>query len=104
MTLPTIGTVTRQTIAGAISTATHGSGRSSLSHYVRAVRVAAYDAGGRPWVYEWRSGPDLRAARCGLGCTGIILSVTIECVPVHDVAERVRVRASLASVLEQQRE
>src|SRR5579863_9985749 len=32
-TLPSLGLITEQTIAGAISTATHGSGRQSLSHY-----------------------------------------------------------------------
>ena len=33
-TLPTLGAITQQTIAGAISTGTHGSGRQSLSHFV----------------------------------------------------------------------
>ena len=39
-TLPTLGAVKRQTIAGAISTGTHGSGAPGLSHFVHAVRVA----------------------------------------------------------------
>ena len=43
-TVPTLGLVTEQTIAGAISTGTHGSGRPSLSHYMDEIRVAAYDA------------------------------------------------------------
>ena len=34
VTLPTLGLITEQTIAGAISTGTHGSGRHSLSHYM----------------------------------------------------------------------
>src|SRR5262245_11214642 len=42
-TLPTLGAIKRQTVAGAISTGTHGSGRQSLSHFVLAVRLAAYD-------------------------------------------------------------
>ncbi len=75
-TLPTYGMVCKQTIAGAISTATHGSGRSSLSHYVDAVSVAAYDpATGKPTVFEWSEGDQLRAARCALGCAGVLLSV-----------------------------
>jgi hypothetical protein len=99
LTLPTIGTVTRQTVAGAISTATHGSGRSSLSHYVRALRVAAYDDTGRACMYDWTASTALLAARCGLGCTGIIISVTFECVPVHSVAEQVTIHSSLDAVL-----
>lgn len=42
-TLPSVGLITEQTVAGVISTATHGSGRHSLSHYVEQLRVAAYD-------------------------------------------------------------
>jgi hypothetical protein len=39
-TLPTFGAVKKQTIAGAISTGTHGSGLQSLSHFVTNVRIA----------------------------------------------------------------
>ncbi len=43
-TTPSIGLITEQAIAGAISTGTHGSGKNSLSHYIDEVRVATYDA------------------------------------------------------------
>ena len=42
-TLPSLGAITQQTIAGAIATGTHGSGANTLSHYVEELRVAAYD-------------------------------------------------------------
>jgi FAD/FMN-containing dehydrogenase len=99
LTLPTVGTVMEQTVAGAISTATHGSGCSSLSHYVTALRVAGYDATGRPVIHEWHGGDDVRAARCALGCAGIILSVTFECVPMFHVAERVTTHNSIEPIL-----
>lgn len=89
-TLPTLGVIKRQTIAGAISTATHGSGRQSVSHFVTAVRVAAYDAAGAPRTIDYRGGDELRAARCGLGCTGVILSVELRSVPKYRVRETVR--------------
>jgi len=38
-TLPTLGVIKRQTISGAVSTGTHGSGRPSLSHFVTGVRI-----------------------------------------------------------------
>ena len=41
-TLPTLGAIKKQTIAGAISTGTHGSGSPGLSHFVQAVRLARY--------------------------------------------------------------
>jgi FAD/FMN-containing dehydrogenase len=89
-TLPSIGLITEQTIAGAISTATHGSGRHSLSHYMEEIRSAAFDSeNGRARVYVWNDGDELRAARCGLGCLGVILSVRFRCIPKYLIAERV---------------
>ncbi len=62
-TLPSIGLITEQTIAGAIATGTHGSGKHSLSHYVAELRVAAYDgATGKARIYTWSDGTELRAA------------------------------------------
>jgi len=98
LTLPTMGTITRQTIAGAISTATHGSGPSSLSHYIQSVRIAAYDGQGQPCVYTIDAGDDLRAVRCGLGLTGIILSVTLTCIRSYNISETLGVVDSLEDV------
>src|SRR5215470_1504820 len=75
-TLPTLGAIKRQAIAGAVSTGTHGSGRASFSHFVTKARVAAFDpATGQPKIFEYEAGDELRAARCGLGCLGILLSL-----------------------------
>jgi hypothetical protein len=99
-TLPTVGVITRQTIAGAISTGTHGSGKPSLSHYASEIRVAAYDPdSGRARVYRWDSGDKLRAARCAVGCMGVILSVKLRCVPSYHVEEVVVQRNTLEEVI-----
>ena len=101
VTLPTLGAVKLQTISGAISTATHGSGRSSLSHYIEEMRVAAYDkTTGKAKIYTWKNGdPELIAARCAVGCTGVILSVKFRCVPDYCVEENVRVYDTIKEVL-----
>jgi L-gulonolactone oxidase len=100
-TLPTMGVIKRQTLSGAISTGTHGSGTRSLSHFVVHVRVAGYDsATGKPRIYEHAGGDELRASRCGLGCTGVILSVDLQTVPQYMVEETVRIRRSLDEVLD----
>jgi hypothetical protein len=99
-TMPSLGLITEQTIAGAISTGTHGSGKHSLSHYMEELRVAAYDAEtGRARIYVWNQGAELGAARCGLGCMGIILSVRFRCIPRYDVAETIAPAASIHDVL-----
>ena len=103
-TLPTLGGIRKQTIAGAISTATHGSGSSSLSHFVEEVRVAAYDpVSRRARVYHFKNGARLRAARCALGCMGVILSVKLRCVPKYWLKERIGRYKSLQEVLALQR-
>ena len=89
-TLPTIGAINKQTIAGLISTATHGSGKPSLSHFVTAVRMAAYDGAGKPKLFDYRSGSELRAARCALGRMGIILQVELATIPDYRVRETIR--------------
>lgn len=98
-TLPTLGVIKRQTVAGAISTGTHGSGMQSLSHFVAGVRLARYRSDGEPEIVDVREGAALLAARCGLGCTGILLEIELATVPKYLVEERVRLESSLGAIL-----
>jgi hypothetical protein len=100
LTLPTVGAIKRQTIAGAISTGTHGSGASSLSHYVRAVRIASYSRNGMPVIHDIDAGTELSSARCSLGYMGIIVAVTLECIAAHDIEETLAVTGSQQDVLD----
>jgi FAD-linked oxidoreductase len=73
------GDVDRQTLGGAIATATHGTGGRfrNLSAQVVGVRLVT----GAGEVLEIRSGDELRAARVSLGALGAISAVTLRCVP-----------------------
>jgi L-gulono-1,4-lactone dehydrogenase len=77
------GDVDQQTIAGAISTATHGTGGrfGNISSRVAGVRMVT--AAGE--VVDVREGDDLLAARVGLGALGVICAVTLRCVPAFTV-------------------
>jgi L-gulonolactone oxidase len=82
------GDVDPQTLAGAISTATHGTGGhfGNLSSQVAGVRLV--DGAGE--VHDVSSGDELRAARVSLGALGAIAAVTLRCVPaftIHRVDE-----------------
>ena len=79
LTLPSVGLIDDQTVAGATATGTHGSGSNSLSHYIKAVRVAHYDADGNATLTTISSGDELRAARCSLGMLGVIVAIEFEC-------------------------
>jgi FAD/FMN-containing dehydrogenase len=99
-TLPTLGAIKRQTVSGAVSTGTHGSGNPGLSHFVTAVRLAAYDARtGEPQIVEYRGGDALKAARCALGCMGVLLKLELRTVPKYLVEETPRPYASLDELL-----
>ena len=77
------GDVDPQTIAGAISTATHGTGGrfGNLSSQVAGMRLVT----GTGELRELREGDELRAARVGLGALGAISAVTVRCVPAFTI-------------------
>jgi L-gulono-1,4-lactone dehydrogenase len=77
------GDVDAQTIAGAISTATHGTGGrfANISSQVTGLRLVT--GGGE--VVELSGGDDLLAARVSLGALGAISAVTLRCVPAFTI-------------------
>ncbi len=79
-----IGDIDRQTIAGAVSTGTHGSGErfGSISTQVRALELVLADGSVVTCSADER--PDLfAAARVSLGALGVITKVTLQCVPLY---------------------
>ena len=88
LAMENLGDIDRQTIAGAISTGTHGTGAKlrNISAQVAAVEVVGGDGSVRELD---GSAPDLlRAARVGVGALGAISAVTLRCVPAF-VLERI---------------
>jgi FAD-linked oxidoreductase len=82
------GDVDAQTLAGAICTATHGTGArfGNISAQVVRLRLVTVDGA----VVELREGDDLLAGRVSLGALGAIASVTLRCVPafrIHRIDE-----------------
>jgi L-gulonolactone oxidase len=77
------GDIDRQQLAGAISTATHGTGIGfpNLSAQVVALRLVAADGEVRE-LSEDSDADAWRAARVGLGALGVITRVTLRCVPL----------------------
>ncbi len=101
LTLPSLGLITEQSIAGAAATGTHGSGMHSLSHYIDEVRIAHYDSEtGEPVVRCITEGDELRAARCSLGCLGVVLSVAIRCRPQYMLEQHFQLVDRLSQVLD----
>ncbi|WP_442485072.1 D-arabinono-1,4-lactone oxidase [Aeoliella sp. SH292] len=105
LTLPTLGLITEQSIAGAAATGTHGSGRQSVSHFVDEVTLAHYDpATGEPTLTTVRDPALLRSARCSLGCMGVVVEVGIRCREQYRVEEHFSLYDDLTSVRDAERE
>jgi L-gulonolactone oxidase len=82
------GDVDPQTVAGAISTATHGTGGRFRNLSAQVTRLRLVTAAGE--VLELREGDELLAGRVSLGALGAISAVTLRCVPaftIHRVDE-----------------
>jgi L-gulonolactone oxidase len=81
LAMENLGDIDRQTVAGAISTGTHGTGLTlpGLSAQVSGVRVVLAD--GRITWADATHDPDLfAAARLGLGAFGIVTEIRLRCV------------------------
>jgi FAD/FMN-containing dehydrogenase len=78
-----IGSVTEQSIAGAVATGTHGTGLAfgNLSTQVVGMKVVS----GTGDVVQIDAGDPLLAARLSLGAVGIVAEVTLQCVKDYDL-------------------
>lgn len=82
--LSVMGDIDRQSIAGAIQTGTHGTGArfTGFAGMVRALCLALPD-GSVVDTSPDRNPALFEAARLGLGTIGVILEVTLQCVPAY---------------------
>ncbi len=82
LAMENLGDIDVQTIAGAISTATHGTGARLRNISSQVAELTLVLADGSTLVCSPESDAELfRAARVGLGSLGAIAEVTLRCVP-----------------------
>ena len=87
LAMPNLGDINSQSIAGAISTATHGTGAGLGNLATTIVGMEIVDGSGNVVTCDDdATRPDLlRVARVGVGALGIVTKVTIQCVPAFDL-------------------
>ncbi|WP_417498505.1 D-arabinono-1,4-lactone oxidase [Lysinimonas soli] len=84
LALENMGDIDRQTIAGATSTGTHGTGARFRGLAAQLVAVTLVTADGSILrVSETENAELLPAVRLGLGSLGIVVEVTVQCVPAY---------------------
>ena len=82
LALENLGDIDAQSIAGAISTATHGTGARLRNIPSQVAELTLLLADGSTLVCSQEREPELlRAARVGLGVLGVVAEVTLRCVP-----------------------
>lgn len=89
LALANLGSVAEQSVAGAISTGTHGTGvrYGNLSTQIVALNFVTGD-GRLMHIAAERDAELMRAARVSLGALGVITQVTIQCVKAHRIELR----------------
>jgi FAD-linked oxidoreductase len=100
--MPNLGDVTYQTISGALSTSTHGTGalRTGLAAQITAFRLVVA-SGEVLSCIPTENSEVFHCGRVGLGALGIISTITLRIVPafrLHAVEEPMRVDALLADI------
>lgn len=87
LAMTNLGDIDAQTIAGAISTGTHGTGANYGGMATQLAAVELTIADGTTVTADEHDNPDLfQAARIGLGALGILTTVTLRCEPAFTLA------------------
>jgi L-gulono-1,4-lactone dehydrogenase len=101
LALSNLGDIGYQTVAGATSTATHGTGAKFGTLSTQIVKLRLVTADGSALDLTRESDPDaFRAAQVGLGALGVLSRVTIQCEPafnLHAVEQPEKLDAVLES-------
>ncbi len=84
--MPNLGDIAYQTVAGAIGTATHGTGLllGNLATTIVGMEIVA-GSGEILWCDEHTNPEVLAVARVGIGALGVVTKVTIQCVPAFNL-------------------
>ena len=86
LAMPNLGDIDTQTISGAISTGTHGTGAELPNIPAQVVAIDLVTADGQLRHLDADATPDeLRAARIAIGSLGVITAVTLQTVPAFNL-------------------
>lgn len=89
LSLTNMGDIMEQTVSGAISTGTHGTGRDSASISAQITALELVTADGSVLACSARENPEVfAAARIGIGALGVVTAITFAVEPVFLLSAR----------------
>ncbi|MFH8610213.1 D-arabinono-1,4-lactone oxidase [Streptomyces sp. NPDC018029] len=89
LSLTNMGDIMEQTVSGAVSTGTHGTGRDSASIAAQITALELVTADGTVLTCSADENPDVfAAARVGLGALGVITAITFAVEPIFFLTAR----------------
>jgi len=104
LAMENLGDIDRQSIAGAISTGTHGTGERFTGIAGQVVGARLVTASGDLFTVDEDENPELvPAVALGLGALGILVEVTLQCVPafvLHAVEQSENLQGVLGALAE----
>lgn len=88
LTLPNLASIAEQQMGGFVQVGAHGTGRliAPVDHYVTKLKLVTPGLGTIVLSKE-QNGYLFDLAKVGLGCLGVVVEVTMECIPAHRLLE-----------------
>lgn len=88
LTLPNLASIAEQQMGGFVQVGAHGTGRliAPVDHYVTRLKLVT-PALGTIVLTKEENGALFDLAKVGLGCLGVVVEVTMECIPAHRLVE-----------------
>lgn len=87
LTLPNLSSIAEQQMGGLVQVGAHGTGRciAPLDHYVTRLKMVTPAKG--TIVLTEADGDLFHLAKVGLGCLGVVVEITMKCIPSHKLVE-----------------
>jgi L-galactono-1,4-lactone dehydrogenase len=87
LTLPNLASIAEQQMGGFTQVGAHGTGRlvAPMDQYVTKLKLVTPGLG--TIVLSKDNGALFELAKVGLGCLGVVVEVTMECIPAHRLVE-----------------
>jgi L-galactono-1,4-lactone dehydrogenase len=88
LTLPNLASIAEQQMGGFCQVGAHGTGRciAPVDHYVTKLKLITPGKGTIVLTKE-KDGQLFELAKVGLGCLGVVVELTMECIPAHNLVE-----------------